>query len=192
MQFLEKELKRAKQEYEELRQEHNSCCEEFKQEINLRIDAYNKLSRDFWSGKYCNAKFCTQLQAKEQECEELKEHLNQAKYLTEGALQLYSERQNIKYKQALDEIKKIAQQGLEPICYKSNCSRCECYDGDNCKASVTEFLNHFFDDNGDMRENEDFSESLIALVDEERLKCNRAKPISEKILDIINKAKESE
>ena len=69
MQFLEKELKRAKQEYEELRQEHNSCCEEFKQEINLRIDAYNKLSRDFWSGKYCNAKFCTQLQAKEQECE---------------------------------------------------------------------------------------------------------------------------
>ena len=54
MQFLEKELKRAKQEYEE-----------FKQEINLRIDAYNKLSRDFWSGKYCNAKFCTQIQAKE-------------------------------------------------------------------------------------------------------------------------------
>lgn len=44
------------------------------------------------------------VQDKEQECEELKEHLNQAKYLTEGALRLYSERQNIKYKQALDEI----------------------------------------------------------------------------------------
>jgi cell division protein FtsB len=91
--------------------------------------------------------------------------------------------------QALDEIEKIAQQGLEPICYKSNCSRCKCYDGDNCQASVTEFLNQFFDDNGDMRKDEDFSESLIALVDNERLKCNRAKPISEKILSIINKTK---
>ena len=44
------------------------------------------------------------VQDKEQECEELKEHLNQAKYLTEGALRLCSERQNIKYKQALDGI----------------------------------------------------------------------------------------
>ena len=40
-----------------------------------------------------------------------------------------------------------------------------------------------------MRKDEDFSESLIALVDNERLKCNRAKPISEKILSIINKTK---
>lgn len=66
-------LKRAKQEYEELRQDHNDCCEEFKQEINLRINAYNKLSRDFWSGKYCNTKHCQQLQAKEQECKNYKE-----------------------------------------------------------------------------------------------------------------------
>lgn len=94
-----------------------------------------------------------------------------------------------KYKRALDDIEQIAQTGLKPICYKSNCSRCKCYDGDNCKASVTEFLNYFFDDNGDMREDEDFGESLIALVDKERLKCNRAKPISEKILDIIHKTR---
>lgn len=45
-----------------------------------------------------------QLKRKEQECEELKEHLNQAQYLSEGTLRLYSERQNIKCKQALDEI----------------------------------------------------------------------------------------
>lgn len=60
------------------------------------------------------------LQAKEQECEELKEHLNQAKYLTEGALRLYSERQNIKYKQALDEIEEIAKHNnflvRDPFC----------------------------------------------------------------------------
>ena len=42
----------------------------------------------------------------QQECEELKEQLNQAKYLSEWALRLYSERQNIKHKQALDEIEK--------------------------------------------------------------------------------------
>lgn len=51
-----------------------------------------------------NIKLTDNLQAKEQECEELKEQLNQAKYLSEGALRLYSERQNIKYKQVLDEI----------------------------------------------------------------------------------------
>ncbi len=44
------------------------------------------------------------LQAKEQECEKLKRQLNQSMFLTEGTLRLYSERQNIKYKQALDEI----------------------------------------------------------------------------------------
>lgn len=91
MQFLEKELKRAKQEYEKLRQEHNSCCEEFKQEINLRIDAYNKLSRDFWSGKYCNTKFCTQLQAKEQECENQKQRLE---YYIEKTTQLLNDIDN--------------------------------------------------------------------------------------------------
>lgn len=106
MQFLEKELKRAKQEYEELRQEHNSCCEEFKQEINLRIDAYNKLSRDFWSGKYCNTKFCTQLQAKEQECKNLKEELRECRI---GIRNISIENTEIckiseKYKRALDEI----------------------------------------------------------------------------------------
>lgn len=49
----------------------------------------------------------------EQECEELKEQLNQAKYLSEGALQLYSERQNIKYKQTLDEVEEFANKACE-------------------------------------------------------------------------------
>ena len=141
MQFLEKELKRAKQEYEELRQEHNSCCEEFKQEINLRIDAYNKLSRDFWSGKYCNAKFCTQLQAKEQECENQKQRLeyyrekttqllddidNKDRFNTELQEENEEQKARIKellhdcnsckfyqYKQALDEIEKLAKENVE-------------------------------------------------------------------------------
>lgn len=49
-----------------------------------------------------------QLKRKEKECEELKEQLNQAKYLSEGVLRLYSERQNIKYKQTLNEIEEFA------------------------------------------------------------------------------------
>ncbi len=95
-----------------------------------------------------------------------------------------------RYKQTLDEIEQIAQTGLEPICYKSNCSRCKCYDGDNCNAGVTNFLNYYFDDNGDLRNDEDLDESLRDLVDTERQKCNRAMPISKKILDVIDKAKD--
>ena len=92
---------RAEQKYEELRQEHNRCCEEFKQEINLRIDAYNKLSRDFWSGKYCNAKYCKQLQTKEQERSELFNCLKQANG------------KRYAYKQALVEIEKLAKENVE-------------------------------------------------------------------------------
>lgn len=50
---------------------------------------------------------CNKLKIKEQECEKLKKQLNQAMYLSEGASRLYSECQNIRYKQALDEIEKI-------------------------------------------------------------------------------------
>ena len=139
-----------------------------------------------------NEAFNKQLQEEnaklKQECKNLKEELRGCRI---GIKNISIENTEIckiseRYKRALDNIEQIAQTGLKPICYKSNCSRCKCYDGDNCKASVTEFLNYFFDDNGDMREDEDFGESLIALVDKERLKCNRAKPISEKILDIIH------
>lgn len=69
---LYKQVQDKKQQYEELRQFHNSCCEEFKQEVNLRIDAYNKLSRDFFNSKYCNTEHCKQLQEKEKECKTLK------------------------------------------------------------------------------------------------------------------------
>ncbi len=69
---LYKQLQDKKQQYEELRQFHNSCCEEFKQEVNLRIDAYNKLSRDFFNSKYCNTEHCKLLQEKQQQCEKLK------------------------------------------------------------------------------------------------------------------------
>ena len=64
----------------------------------------NKFSHCCNNDLICISKY----REKEQECEKLKEYLNQAKYLTEGALRLCSERQNIKYKQALDEIEKIS------------------------------------------------------------------------------------
>ena len=63
-----KQLKRKKQECEELRQYHNKCCEEFENEKQNLIDKYNQLSKDFFIGKYCKKEYCELLKAKEQEC----------------------------------------------------------------------------------------------------------------------------
>lgn len=87
---LYKQLQDKKQQYEELRQFHNSCCEEFKQEVNLRIDAYNKLSRDFFNSKYCNTEHCKLLQEKEKECETLNEKVAGIIYLLTGGRLSYS------------------------------------------------------------------------------------------------------
>lgn len=51
-----------------------------------------------------------------QECEELKKQLTQAMYLSEGTLRLYSDRKNIKYKQALEEIEEIVKQTCRKRC----------------------------------------------------------------------------
>ena len=69
---LEKQLKRKENELEELRQYHNKCCQEFEKEKKDLIAKYNKLSTNFYNGDYCNTEHCSLLNAKEQECEELK------------------------------------------------------------------------------------------------------------------------
>lgn len=51
-----------------------------------------------------------QLKRKEQECRELRKQLEQAMYLSEGTLRLYANRQNIKYKQAIDKIEKYCKE----------------------------------------------------------------------------------
>lgn len=70
---LQEQLKRKEQEYEELRQYHNKCCEENAKKEAEWLEKYNQVSRDFYNGDYCNTKHCSLLKAKEQECEELKE-----------------------------------------------------------------------------------------------------------------------
>lgn len=55
------ELSRKTQECEELREYHNKCCEEFENEKKELLEKYNQLSRDFYSGKYCNVEKCKQL-----------------------------------------------------------------------------------------------------------------------------------
>ena len=98
-----------------------------------------------------------------------------------------------RYRKALEEIEKIAQNGLSLICYKSNCSRCRCYEGDDCNASMTSLINNYFTENGDFVDgNCDFVEALEGLLEDERKKCNKAIPIVQQILDIINKAKGEE
>lgn len=74
-----KQLKRKENELEELRQYHNKCCQEFKKEKQDLIDKYNQLSINFYNGDYCNTEHCSLLKSKEQECEELKKIINEAK-----------------------------------------------------------------------------------------------------------------
>ena len=124
------------------------------------------------------------------ECEELKERLERIeedlKYQCVDCMNIKSDR----YRKALEEIEKIAKDGLNPICYKSNCSRCKCYNGDDCKAGMISLINNYFTKNGEFADgNGDFAEALEDLLDKERSRCNRALPISKKILDIINKTK---
>ena len=69
-------LRNKEREYEELRQYHNKCCEENANELKDWLEKYSRLSRDFYSGKYCNAKYCKQLQAKEQALEEIEKFIN--------------------------------------------------------------------------------------------------------------------
>ena len=128
----------------------------------------------------------------EQECEELKKELNGSEKWRIKAESL-NEKLSIekyRYRKALEEIEKIAKDGLNPICYKSNCSRCKCYNGDDCKAGMISLINNYFTKNGEFADgNGDFAEALEDLLDKERSRCNRALPISKKILDIINKTK---
>lgn len=74
-----KQLKHKEQEYEELRKYHNKCCEEFEKEKKEWLEKYNQISRGFYNGDYCNTEHCSLLQAKEQECEELKKIIDEAK-----------------------------------------------------------------------------------------------------------------
>lgn len=135
-----KDYKQVKREYEELRRKHNEDCKEFKQEINLRIEDYNKLSRDFYSGEYCNTQYCEQLKRKEQECEELKKQHEQYKPFYElGAkcTQLNEVADGLsnkcdKYKQALDEIEGLVKNFCEDC---SEYERCD-YEKDGCYYSI--------------------------------------------------------
>ena len=56
-----KQLTHKTQECEELKEYHNKCCQEFEKEKQDLINKYNQLSRDFYSGKYCDAEKCQQL-----------------------------------------------------------------------------------------------------------------------------------
>ena len=133
-----------------------------------------------------------QFTRKSQECEELENTLAfSRKCVRYNADVITSQQKDVdRYRKALDEIEEIAKDGLNPICYKSNCSRCKCYNGDDCKAGMISLINNYFTENGEFADgNGDFAEALEDLLDKERSRCNRALSISKKILDIINKVK---
>lgn len=129
-----------------------------------------------------------QLDGKTQELEELKDYARRQENQRETYYKEF-----LKKAKALEEIEELAKDGLNPICYKSNCSRCKCYNGDDCKAGMISLINNYFTENGEFADgNGDFAEALEYLLDKERSRCNRALPISKKILYIINKAKGGE
>ena len=54
---------------------------------------------------------------------------------------------------------------------------------------MTSLINNYFTENGEFVDGSgDFVEALEALLESERKKCNKAQPIAQRILDIINKA----
>lgn len=124
-----KQLKRKEQEYEELRQYHNKCCEEFEKEKQNLIDRYNQFSKDFFIGKYCKKEYCDLLKAKEKEYEELKKQRQADKGLitSTGKMNYQLIQEYDKLKNCLTEIKGIA----EKSCCLQPTSTCEEYE--NCK-----------------------------------------------------------
>lgn len=163
--------------------------------INIDVDVSDCMYLD---GNYCpnhdtkcdfvdNCYF-REYKRKVQECESL-----ESESFTREELISIQEKDIDRYLKALEEIEEIAKDGLNPICYKSNCSRCKCYNGDDCKAGMISLINNYFTENGEFVDgNGDFAEALEDLLDKERSRCNRALPISNKILDIINKTKGKE
>lgn len=157
--------------------------------------------------EYCKNCFelAEKLAKKEQECEELKEELAIYKKMLDdpefkialtdvrtGEREVWRKlgSKTDRYRKALKEIENVSKKGLNSICYKSNCSRCQCYDGDDCNAGMNSLVNEYFTENSEfVDENSDFIETLEALIESERKKCNKAIPIAQQVLDIINKVK---
>nr|DAH26774.1 MAG TPA: hypothetical protein [Caudoviricetes sp.] len=65
-------IENKEEEYEELRQYHNKCCEENTEKLKQWLEKYDQLSRDFYNGKYCNKENCGLLKAKEQKLDKIR------------------------------------------------------------------------------------------------------------------------
>lgn len=208
---LEEQLARKTQELEQYKKSKQASYEVMQEEWNKAINEKRKLKQEFedLKSKLKNEKEAVKIEIK---------NLNKLLDYTDKQLQeaiktkcsdcesvVISENgklcksytksldENHRYCKALEEIEKIAQNGLSPICYKSNCSCCRCYDGDDCNISMTSLINNYFTENGEFVDGSgDFVEALEGLLESERKKCNKAQPIAQRILDIINKAKEEE
>ncbi len=159
------------------------CLNCFHKQLKCTQNQYNAVVEQ-------NKSLQQELKRKEKGCEELENQLQAEQQRIEELQQEIFDLRTVsimiednKYKHALKEIKQIATEGLEPICYKSNCSRCKCYQGDYANASLTALINSYFDENGEFADgNGDFVEALEGLLDDERSKCNKAQPICEQIL----------
>lgn len=135
---------------------------------------------------------CSEYKSLKTECDKLEKEnkvlrklVSELEYSVQVGVEL-----NDRYCKAFEEIENVSKKGLNSICYKSNCSRCQCYDSDDCNAGMNSLVNNYFTENGEFAdENGDFIEALEALIESERKKCNKAIPITQQVLDIISKVK---
>ena len=86
----------------------------------------------------------------------------------------------------IEKILKIAQTGLETVCYKANCQTCKCYSKKLAEDTLESVINNYFTEEGEFLDEEgDFEEVLEAYIDRERVACNKAKPIAEELIRVI-------
>lgn len=118
---LNKSIQAKEQDCEKLRQYHNKCCEEFEKEKKEWLEKYNQVSRDFYSGKYCNAEKCQQLDQLKAENKDLQEQIRkhnddmfknppEKRFYCKGCTLPYISK---KLKQTLVEIKEIVSSTLD-------------------------------------------------------------------------------
>ena len=79
------------QECEELKEYHNKCCQEFEKEKQDLINKYNQLSRDFYSGKYCDAEKCQQLNQLKASKEQAEQKLERIRQVLKNGVKIHDD-----------------------------------------------------------------------------------------------------
>jgi hypothetical protein len=108
---------------------HTNC---YYKQLARKTQEYEQLQEKYEGLKLENEEGYEIVAELKNECEEFKKQLTQAMYLSEGTLRLYSDRKNIKYRKALNEIEKyflkqceIHKSSIGDYAVQNMCEQCE-------------------------------------------------------------------